>query len=106
LFLLATHTGRDPIQLRQLQPLAALLDRRQQRASWQELCGGAAKGPNEDKRISTVASPARPGTCTAKGGAARYGRAFHQVAQHVARSRAAADRAETSRPKPSQPAHE
>ena len=54
LFLPATPTGRDPIQLRQLQPLAALLDGRQQRCRWQELCCGAAKGRNEDKRISAV----------------------------------------------------
>jgi hypothetical protein len=56
LFWPATPTGRDSIQLRQLQPLAALLDWRQQRSRWQELCCGAAKGRNEDKRISTVAN--------------------------------------------------
>jgi hypothetical protein len=38
LFLPATPTGRDPIRLCQLQPLAALLDWRQQRSRWQELC--------------------------------------------------------------------
>jgi hypothetical protein len=38
LFWPATPTGRDPIQLRQLQPLTALLDWRQQRDRWQELC--------------------------------------------------------------------
>ena len=38
LFLPATSPGRDPIQLRQLQPLAALLDWRQQRGRWLELC--------------------------------------------------------------------
>jgi hypothetical protein len=56
LFLPATPTGRGSIQLRQLQPLAALLDWRQQRSRWQELCCGAAKVRNEDKRISTVAN--------------------------------------------------
>jgi hypothetical protein len=56
LFLPATPTGRDPIQLRQLQPLAALLDWGQQRSRWQELCCGAAKGRNVGKRISTVAN--------------------------------------------------
>jgi hypothetical protein len=38
LFLPARPTGRDPIQLRHLQPLAALLDWRQQRGRWLELC--------------------------------------------------------------------
>ena len=37
LFLPRTEKGRDPIHLAQLQPLAALLDWRQQRRLWQEL---------------------------------------------------------------------
>jgi hypothetical protein len=42
LFWPATPTGRDPILLPQLQPLAALLDWRQQRGRWLELCRRAA----------------------------------------------------------------
>jgi hypothetical protein len=37
LFLPRTEKGRDPIHLGQLQPLAAVLDWRQQRHLWQEL---------------------------------------------------------------------
>ena len=37
LFLPRTEKGRDPIHLAQLQPLAALLDWRQQRRLWEEL---------------------------------------------------------------------
>jgi hypothetical protein len=37
LFLPPTEKGRDPIHLAQLQPLAAVLDWRQQRRLWQEL---------------------------------------------------------------------
>jgi integrase len=37
LFLPRTERGRDPIHLRQLQPLAAVLDWQQQRRLWQEL---------------------------------------------------------------------
>jgi hypothetical protein len=42
LFLPRTLRGRDPIHLRQLQPLAAVLDWGQQRALWQTLLGKAA----------------------------------------------------------------
>jgi hypothetical protein len=42
LFLPRTLRGRDPIHLRQLQPLAAVLDWGQQRALWQTLLGMAA----------------------------------------------------------------
>jgi hypothetical protein len=44
LFWPATPTGCDPIRLRQLQPLAALLDWRQQRGRWQELCRESRPG--------------------------------------------------------------
>jgi hypothetical protein len=37
LFLPRTERGRDPISLRQLQPLARVLDWREQRALWQAL---------------------------------------------------------------------
>jgi len=43
LFLPRTVRGRDPIHLRQLQPLAAVLDWRQQRTLWRTL--QASKGP-------------------------------------------------------------
>jgi hypothetical protein len=42
LFLPRTVRGRDPIHLRQLQPLAAVLDWEQQRALWQGLFGKTA----------------------------------------------------------------
>ena len=42
LFLPRTLRGRDPIHLRQLQPLAAVLDWGQQRALWQALLGRTA----------------------------------------------------------------
>jgi hypothetical protein len=42
LFLPRTVRGRDPIHLRQLQPLAAVLDWEQQRALWQALFGKTA----------------------------------------------------------------
>ncbi len=38
LFLPRTQAGRDPIHLRQLQPIAATFDWRKQRRLWQELC--------------------------------------------------------------------
>jgi hypothetical protein len=44
LFLPPTQRGRDPIPLRQLQPLAALLDWRQQRPRWQALSATRAEG--------------------------------------------------------------
>jgi hypothetical protein len=37
LFLPRTHRGRDPIHLRQLQPIAGVLDWRKQRRLWREL---------------------------------------------------------------------
>jgi hypothetical protein len=37
LFLPRTVRGRDPLQLRQLQPIAAVLDWRKQRQLWREL---------------------------------------------------------------------
>jgi hypothetical protein len=37
-----TVRGRDPMHLRQLQPLAAVLDWEQQRALWQALLGRTA----------------------------------------------------------------
>jgi hypothetical protein len=37
LFLPRTLCGRDPLQLRQLQPIAAVLDWRKQRQLWREL---------------------------------------------------------------------
>jgi hypothetical protein len=37
LFLPRTLCGRDPLQLRQLQPIAAVLDWRKQRQLWHEL---------------------------------------------------------------------
>jgi hypothetical protein len=45
LFLPRSEHGRDPIHLRQLQPLAALLDWRQQRRRWQALL--ASSGPGQ-----------------------------------------------------------
>jgi hypothetical protein len=44
LFLPPTEKGRDPIHLGQLQPLAAVLDWRQQRRLWQELRRNQALG--------------------------------------------------------------
>jgi hypothetical protein len=47
LFLPPTQQGRDPIHLGQLQPLAALLDWRQQRRRWQQLApAGTARTPS------------------------------------------------------------
>ena len=43
LFLPLTQRGRDPLHLRQLQPLATLLDWRQQRRRWRELQNQAAE---------------------------------------------------------------
>jgi hypothetical protein len=43
LFLPRTVRGRDPIHLRQLQPIAAALDWRKQRRMWQELIGQTAQ---------------------------------------------------------------
>jgi len=43
LFLPRTERGRDPIHLRQLQPLAAVLDWREHRTLWRTL--QASKGP-------------------------------------------------------------
>jgi hypothetical protein len=41
LFLPRTVRGRDPLQLRQLQPIAAVLDWRKQRYLWRELLAAA-----------------------------------------------------------------
>jgi hypothetical protein len=49
LFLPRTVQGRDPIHLRQLQPLAAALDWRQQRVLWQALRGRSAKTPSNGR---------------------------------------------------------
>ena len=46
LFLPAVERGRDPIHLRQLQPLAALLDWQQQRRLWQALDGMPRTDPS------------------------------------------------------------
>jgi hypothetical protein len=46
LFLPQTVHGRDPIHLRQLQPLAAALHWRKQRQLWQELVSRAAPATN------------------------------------------------------------
>jgi len=46
LFLPAVQRGRDPIHLRQLQPLAALLDWQQQRRLWQALDGMPRTDPS------------------------------------------------------------
>jgi hypothetical protein len=43
MFLPLTLGGRDPLHLRHLQPLATLLDWRQQRSRWRELCNQAAE---------------------------------------------------------------
>jgi hypothetical protein len=49
LFLPRTLGGRDPIHLRELQPLASILDWEQQRTLWQALLGRtAAKRVKED----------------------------------------------------------
>jgi hypothetical protein len=45
LFLPRTEWGRDPIHLRQLQPLAALLDWREQRLLWRKLPGNRQRQP-------------------------------------------------------------
>jgi hypothetical protein len=45
LFLPRTERGRDPIHLRQLQPLAAILDWEQQRSLWRQLQGHAGSQP-------------------------------------------------------------
>jgi hypothetical protein len=45
LFLPRTVQGRDPLHLRQLQPLAAVLDWRQQRLLWQTLQRAMAQEP-------------------------------------------------------------
>jgi hypothetical protein len=47
LFLPRTERGRDPIHLRQLQPLAALWDWRRQRTQWRALQAGSANGPQQ-----------------------------------------------------------
>ena len=47
LFLPRTERGRDPIHLRQLQPLAAVLDWGQQRHLWRTL--QASQGPNRPR---------------------------------------------------------
>jgi hypothetical protein len=44
LFLPRTHRGRDPIHLQQLQPLAAVLEWKQQRILWRTL--PASRAPN------------------------------------------------------------
>jgi hypothetical protein len=49
LFLPRTERGRDPIHLRQLQPLAAALDWRKQRRLWQDLVSRAAPAANAAK---------------------------------------------------------
>jgi hypothetical protein len=49
LLLPRTARGRDPIQLRQLQPLAAALDWRKQRRLWQDLVSRAAPAANAAK---------------------------------------------------------
>src|SRR5258708_643191 len=46
LFLPSVERGRDPIHLRQLQPLAAILDWHQQRRFWQALEGGPRREPS------------------------------------------------------------
>ena len=46
LFLSAVERGRDPIHLRQLQPLAALLDWHEQRRLWQALVERSGIGPS------------------------------------------------------------
>jgi hypothetical protein len=46
LLLPRTARGRDPIHLRQLQPLAAALDWRKQRRLWQDLVSRAAPAAN------------------------------------------------------------
>jgi hypothetical protein len=45
LFLPPTQRGHDPLHLRQLQPLAALLDWRQQRRLWRKLQGHGGSQP-------------------------------------------------------------
>jgi len=49
LFLPRTVHGRDPIRLRQLQPLAAVPDWRQQRVLWQALQERIAKEPSNGR---------------------------------------------------------
>jgi hypothetical protein len=46
LFLPSVERGRDPIHLRQLQPLAAILDWQQQRRLWQALEGRTRREPS------------------------------------------------------------
>ena len=58
LFLPRTLSGRDPIHLRQLLPLAAVSDWRQQRALWQTLQERSAAKPSKDRR-NPAAGPDR-----------------------------------------------
>ena len=49
-----TVRGRDPIHLRQLQPIAAVLDWHQQRVMWQELAGWepwSSSAPARSRRL-------------------------------------------------------
>jgi hypothetical protein len=61
LFLPPTQRGHDPLHLRQLQPLAALLDWRQQRRWWWQLQGHAGSPPPGGPRLSTAGLEVRLG---------------------------------------------
>ena len=61
LFLPPTQRGHDPLHLRQLQRLAALLDWRQQRRLWWQLQGHAGSQPPGEPRLSTAGLEVRLG---------------------------------------------